>query len=59
MKAQQEGHKTLELARAPQIRVSRDPLKPAPPLVPRQYIVLVGSAPYLNALGKKAKIILS
>jgi hypothetical protein len=56
MKVQQEAHKALELARVCQTRVSRDCLKPAPPLVPGQDAVLLCSASYLKAFGKKAKI---
>jgi hypothetical protein len=56
MKVQQEAYKALELARACQIRVNQDCLMPAPPLVPEQDTVLVHSAPYLKALGKKANI---
>jgi hypothetical protein len=55
---QEEAQKALELARVCQTRVSRDPFKPAPPLVPGQDTVLVCSASYCKALGNKAKIIL-
>jgi hypothetical protein len=56
MKIQQEGHNRLELTRACQTSISRDRLKPVPPLIPKQDTVLVHSVPYLKALEKKPKI---
>jgi hypothetical protein len=56
MKVQLEAKKALELARGCQTGVHWDCLKPARPLVPGQDNVLVRSALYLKAFGKKPEI---